>query len=87
MNRTITFNELRKIKDSLPSGSMHRIADELNMSVETVRNFFGGHNFKTRKCKKHKIEIPVEWQHSIGIFCFKDVYIENSKKELLWKIN
>lgn len=39
MNRTITFNELRKIKDSLPSGSMHRIADELNMSVETVRNF------------------------------------------------
>lgn len=46
MNRAITFNELRKIKDSLPSGSMHRIADELNMSVETVRNFFGGQNFK-----------------------------------------
>mgnify|MGYP000319260227 FL=1 len=39
--RTITFNELRRIKDSLPSGSMHRIADELNMTVETVRNFFG----------------------------------------------
>ena len=49
MNRTITFNELRKIKDSLPSGSMHRIADELNLSVETVRNFFGGHNFKDGK--------------------------------------
>lgn len=46
MNRTITFNELRKIKDSLPSGSMHRIADELGLTVETVRNFFGGHNFK-----------------------------------------
>ena len=45
--RTITFNELRRIKDSLPSGSMHRIADELNMTVETVRNFFGGHNFKS----------------------------------------
>lgn len=25
--RTITFNELRKIKDSLPSGSMHRILE------------------------------------------------------------
>lgn len=37
--RTITFNELRKIKDSLPSGSMHRIADELNLDVDTVRNF------------------------------------------------
>ena len=44
--KTITFNELRKIKDSLPDGSMHRIADELAMSVETVRNFFGGSNFK-----------------------------------------
>ena len=44
--RTITFNELRKIKDSLPTGSIHRIADELGMSVETIRNFFGGHNFK-----------------------------------------
>ena len=47
--RTITFNELRRIKDSLPSGSMHRIADELNMTVESVRNFFGGHNFKNGK--------------------------------------
>ena len=45
MNKTITFNELRKIKDSLPSGSMQRIADELGLSVETIRNFFGGHNF------------------------------------------
>ena len=31
--RTITFNELRRI----------------NMTVETVRNFFGGHNFKNGK--------------------------------------
>ena len=44
--RTITFNELRKIKDSLPSGSM---ADELGLNVDTVRNFFGGHNFKEGK--------------------------------------
>ena len=27
MTKTITFNELRRIKDSLPDGSMHRIAD------------------------------------------------------------
>ena len=46
MSKTITFNELRKLKDSLPTGSMDRIADELNLSVETVRNFFGGHNFE-----------------------------------------
>ena len=47
--RTITFNELRRIKDSLPTGSMHRMADELGLTVETVRNFFGGHNFKNGK--------------------------------------
>ncbi len=46
MTKTITFNELRKIKDSLPSGSMQRIADELRVDVETVRNYFGGHNYK-----------------------------------------
>ena len=39
MPKTITFNELRKIKDSLPDGSTHRIADELGLSVETVRNY------------------------------------------------
>ena len=50
MTRTITFTELRNRKDSLPEGSMHRIADELNISVETVRNFFGGQNFKDGKC-------------------------------------
>ena len=47
--RTITFNELRKIKDSLPDGSMKRIADELGLDVSTVRNFFGGRNFKEGK--------------------------------------
>ena len=28
---------------------MHRIADELGLNVDTVRNFFGGHNFKEGK--------------------------------------
>jgi Transcriptional antiterminator len=40
--KTITFNELRRIKDSLPDGSVRRIAAELGISVETVRNYFGG---------------------------------------------
>ena len=38
----ITFNELRRIKDRLPSGSSQRIADELGIDVDTVRNYFGG---------------------------------------------
>lgn len=43
--RTMTFNELRMIKDSLPEGSIHRIAESLNVSDETVRNYFGGANY------------------------------------------
>ena len=31
MTKTITFNELRRIKDSLPDGSIQRIADELGL--------------------------------------------------------
>jgi len=46
MPRTITFNELRKIKDSLPDGSIQKIASELGFPVETIRNYFGGHNFR-----------------------------------------
>ncbi len=54
MTKTITFNELRKVKDSLPSGSMTRIAEELGLENETVRNYFGGHNFKEGKsCGVH----------------------------------
>ncbi len=49
MTKTITFNELRKVKDSLPSGSMTKIASELGLENETVRNYFGGHNFKDGK--------------------------------------
>jgi transcriptional antiterminator len=41
----MTFNELRMIKDSLPEGSIHRIAESLNVSDETVRNYFGGANY------------------------------------------
>jgi len=45
----ITFNELRRIKDSLPDGSIHRIAKELDLNVETVWNYFGGYNHPNGK--------------------------------------
>lgn len=41
----ITFNELRRIKDKLPSGSTRRIAHELALEEDTVRNYFGGSHF------------------------------------------
>jgi hypothetical protein len=48
--RTITFNELQRIKDSLPTDSMKNIANELNTNVDSVQKFFSGHHFKEGKC-------------------------------------
>lgn len=56
MTKTITFNELRRIKDSLPDGSITRIAEELGLTIETVRNYFGGHNYKEGQCMGVHIE-------------------------------
>ena len=49
MTKTITFNELRKIKDALPSGSMAMIAETLGVEKETVKNYFGGKDYKDGK--------------------------------------
>ena len=41
----ITFKELRNIKHSLPTGSIKRIAKELDVSEQTVRNYFGAQKY------------------------------------------
>ena len=79
MTKTITFNELRKIKDSLPSGSMHRIADELGVSVETVRNFFGGQNFKDGK----SVGLHLEPGPDGGIVMLDDTTVLEKALEIL----
>ena len=79
MTKTITFNELRNIKDSLPEGSMHRIADELNINVETVRNFFGGQNFKDGKC----VGIHMEPGPDGGIVVLDDTTVLDKAIEIL----
>ena len=43
---TLTFNELRRLKHSLPKGSMRVIANDLSLPVQTVRNYFGGTDFE-----------------------------------------
>jgi len=42
----ITFDELREIKHKLPTGSVSRIAKELNINEQTVRNYFGAHKYE-----------------------------------------
>ena len=42
----ISFNELRQIKHSLPTGSVARIAQQLKIEEQTVRNYFGAWKYK-----------------------------------------
>ena len=49
MSKTISFNDLRKVKDALPSGSMTKIAEELGLEKQTVKNYFGGTDYKEGK--------------------------------------
>ena len=41
----ITFNELRRIKHALPTGSIKKIAAELGIEEQTVRNYFGARKY------------------------------------------
>lgn len=45
----ITFSELRKIKHRLPEGSIRRIANELSLKEQTVRNYFGAKKELSKK--------------------------------------
>ena len=54
MTKTISFNDLRRLKDALPDGATARIADKLNITAQTVRNYFGGSNYEFGKnCGLH----------------------------------
>ena len=71
MPRTITFNELRRFKDKLPNGSIRKIAEELDMEVETVRNYFGGYNYDEGK----SIGVHIEPGPDGGIVVLNDTTI------------
>jgi hypothetical protein len=79
MTEKITFNELRKIKDTLPDGSMHRIADELGLDVETVRNYFGGANYAHGK----SVGLHIEQGPNGGIVLLDDTTILEKAQEIL----
>ena len=52
----ITFDELRKIKHQLPTGSVRKIADELNIEEQTVRNYFGAKKYENGQIVSQHIE-------------------------------
>ena len=42
----ITYNELRGVKHNLPTGSIKRIAEQLQVDEQTVRNYFGAKKYE-----------------------------------------
>jgi predicted DNA-binding transcriptional regulator YafY len=79
MEKKITFNELRKIKDSLPDGSVKQLAKEFEVSEETVRNYFGGANYENGKA----VGIHMEPGPNGGIVLLDDTTILDRAKELI----
>ena len=74
----ITFEELRRIKHSLPHGSVRRIAGELNKDENEVRSFFGGVKYSGS---------PTDWHYEPGpdggIISMRDTSIIDSAHRIL----
>ena len=79
MTKTISFNDLRRIKDYLPDGATTRIDDALNTTPQTVRNYFGGSNYQFGKnCGLH-----IEPGPDGGIVVLDDTTIYDMAVEIL----
>lgn len=75
----ISFNELRDIKHKLPTGSVKRIAESLNIEEQTVRNYFGANKFQNGQITgKHVQPGP-----NGGIVSLRDTTILDAAMEIL----
>ena len=79
MPTIITLNELRQIKDMLPSGSMQKIEVLIGVVVETVRNYFGGDHYDEGKA----VGLHIEQGPNGGIVKLDDTTILEKAKEML----
>jgi len=75
----ITFEELRRIKHALPTGSIARIAQELDIDEQTVRNYFGAHNYQEGQI----VEWHLEPGPNGGIVHLEDTTILERAKQIL----
>lgn len=75
----ISFNELRKIKHSLPTGSVAKIAQELNIDEQTVRNYFGANKYENGETVGNHVQPGPNG----GIVCINDMAILNAARKIL----
>lgn len=78
----ITFDELRKIKHQLPTGSVKKIAETLNIEEQTVRNYFGAKKYVNGKTVGCHIE---PGPHG-GIVHLDDDHILNIAKKIISEV-
>ena len=75
----ISFNELRKIKHSLPTGSVAKIAQQLSIDEQTVRNYFGANKYENGDTVGNHIQPGPNG----GIVRIEDMTILNAAKTIL----
>lgn len=75
----ITFDELRRVKHELPTGSVKKIASELGLEEQTVRNYFGAKKFQDGKIVGMHIQQGPEG----GIVDLEDNTILNLAKRII----
>jgi hypothetical protein len=75
----ITFEELRRIKHALPTGSITRIATDLNIDEQTVRNYFGANDYTRGSI----VEFHLEPGPNGGIVHLEDPTILNRALQIL----
>ena len=75
----ITFDELRQLRHQLPTGSVKRIASQLGIEEQTVRNYFGAMKYEDGKIVgKHIQQGP-----NGGIVELEDDTILNLAKKII----
>ena len=77
----ITFDKLRSIKHELPTGSIAKIAESLQVEEQTVRNYFGAKKYEKGKL----VDIHIQPGPGGGIVELEDLTILNKAYEILGK--
>ena len=75
----ITFDELRRIKHDLPTGSVSKIAKMLDLPEQTVRNYFGAHDYEDGDLTGRHVQPGPDG----GIISLKDTAILDAARYLI----
>ena len=75
----ITYDELRAIKHQLPTGSVSRIATELGVTEQTVRNYFGAKKYDNGEI----VDAHIQPGPNGGIVNLEDTRILDAAKSIL----